>query len=73
MPPPLTPDDHRLIRNWTIAIAIIYPLLMLVFFASVTLKISAVPVGASTAANGPQTMQSSSRQEQPPTEAVTPQ
>jgi hypothetical protein len=71
MHPPLTPDDHRLIRNWTVAIAIIYPLLMLVFFASVTFKISAVPVGASTAANGPQTMQSSSRQQQP-AEAVTP-
>lgn len=66
MHPPLTPDDHRLIRNWTFAITIIYPLLMLVFFASVIVKINPMAAGASAAATGPRSLQSSSERQPPP-------
>ena len=48
--PQLTPDEHRSIRNWSFAIAIIYSLFMLAFFASVVVTTSPAPPDTNRAA-----------------------
>jgi len=40
--PQLTPDEQRSIRNWSFAMAIIYSLFMLAFFASVVVTTNRV-------------------------------
>jgi hypothetical protein len=45
----LTPDEHRLIRNWAFAMAIIYSSLMLAFFALVTVGTNSQPAAPSAA------------------------
>jgi hypothetical protein len=51
-PPPLTPEEHRTIRNWSFAIAIIYSLFMLAFFAAVIVHSGPAPSVPDTAAAG---------------------
>ena len=71
--PRLTPDEHRSIRNWSFAMAIIYSLFILAVFASVA--ISPAPPAAHSAVTGapPKTFftTQSADVRQPPTDATT--
>jgi hypothetical protein len=73
--PQLTPDEHRSIRNWSFAMAIIYSFFMLAFFASVVVTTSRVAPNTNKAATGMQqnalraTQSADGRQ--PPAEAST--
>jgi hypothetical protein len=57
--PPLSPEEDQTIRNWTLAIAVMYSLFMLALFASVLVNTGPVPPAADTAAAG--TRQDASR------------
>lgn len=50
--PPLTPEEDRTIRHWSFAMAVIYFLLALAFFASIVVSTGPVPEAADTAAAG---------------------
>jgi hypothetical protein len=50
--PPLTPEEHRTIRDWSFAMAIIYSLFLLAFFASVVAHNGLAHSAADTAAAG---------------------
>ena len=52
--PQLTPDEHRSIRNWSFAMAIIYFLFMLAFFGSVAVTISRTAPDAKSVPTGMQ-------------------
>ena len=72
--PQLTPDEHRSIRNWSFAMAVVYSFFMLTFFASVIVTRGAAPSEPKRAAAGLQqkafrTTQSPDGR-QPPTDAT---
>jgi hypothetical protein len=50
----LTPDEHRSIRHWLIAITIVYGFLMLVVVSLVIVKIDSAAPGADPAATAMQ-------------------
>jgi hypothetical protein len=50
--PPLTPEEDRTIRHWSFAMAVIYFLLALAFFASIVVSTGPAPEAADTAAAG---------------------
>jgi len=66
--PQLTPDEQRSIRNWSFAMAIIYSLFMLAFFASVVVTTSRVAPDSNRSAF--RTTQSDDGP-QPPADATT--
>jgi hypothetical protein len=50
--PPLTPEEDRTIRHWSFAMAVIYFLLALAFFASIVVSTGPALEAADTAAAG---------------------
>jgi hypothetical protein len=50
----LTPDEHRLVRHWLLAITIVYAFLMLVVVSLVIVKIDSAASGADPGATAMQ-------------------
>ena len=67
---PLTPEEHRTVRDWSFAMAIVYSLLMAAFLTVVMVAASPTPPDPKTAATGMQ--QRASRTLPPPDERPSP-
>jgi hypothetical protein len=67
---PLTPEEHRTVRDWSFAMAIVYSLLMVAFLTAVMGVTSPAPPDPNTAATGMQ--QSASRTMPSPDERPSP-